>query len=91
MKLHRAPDKVEHKNSKLMQYSTFVASQWKHIETPHQGHPNMYTPVKNHNTQIYTNLVLTSWFFQYLHVEEYIYEISGEVIKVVVVAREIQP
>ena len=35
--------------------------------------------------------VLTSWFFQYLHVEEYIYEISGEVIKVVVVAREIQP
>ena len=34
--------------------------------------------------------MLTSWFFQYLHVEEYIYEISGEVIKVVV-AREIQP
>ena len=54
MKLHIAPAKVEHKNSKLMQYSTFVASQWKHIETPHQGHPNMYTPVKNHNTQIYT-------------------------------------
>ena len=35
--------------------------------------------------------MLTSWFFQYLHVEEHIYEISGEVIKVVVVAREIQP
>ena len=35
--------------------------------------------------------MLTSWFFQYLHVEEYIYEISGEVIKIVVVAREIQP
>ena len=39
--------------------------------------------------------MLTSWFFQYLHVEEYIYEISGGggggVIKDVVVAREIQP
>ena len=35
--------------------------------------------------------VLTSWFFHYILVEEYFYEITGEVIKVVVVARDIQP